>query len=60
MLERSAADNYINRSQFQKSSKILEIHRCDLKAGRFRWLFIQQPRSNYRFDLINADFLISF
>jgi hypothetical protein len=29
------------KSQFQKSSKILKIHRCDLKAGRFRWLFIQ-------------------
>ena len=27
--------------QFQNSSKILENHRCDLKAERFRWLFIQ-------------------
>ena len=36
-----ALTNYFSLGQFQKSSKILEIHRCDLQAGRFRWLFIQ-------------------
>jgi len=32
---------FIMMNEAINSSKILENHRCDLKAGRFRWLFIQ-------------------
>ena len=46
--------------QFQKSSKILETHRCDLKTERFWLVTYSVAAKNYRFNLINGDFSISF
>ena len=46
--------------QFQKRSKTLEIHRCDLKAERFLPVAYSAAGSNTGIDLINADFSISF